>query len=138
MKFSKLAAAAVATLAMGGGLLATSGASAAPAVPRFTRCCSPRVAPELEKFRRFYIKGTRNPQLVVRYSYWKNGDQYGPSNFILDIVSRTDDLSVSNVIRKWGSRTTNEYPDMSYGGSHWYHVEITAEGRWRVTITQVH
>jgi hypothetical protein len=138
MKFSKLAAAAVATLAMGGGLLVSTGASAAPAVPAIHKVLFTKGGTGSWNSGRFYIKGTRNPQLVVRYSYWKNGDQYGPSNFILDIVSRTDDLSVSNVIRKWGGRTTNEYPDMSYGGSHWYHVEITAEGRWRVTITQVH
>jgi hypothetical protein len=74
--------------------------------------------------------------LKVTYHYWNNSDGFGATNFIADLVSRDDDLNIANDITISGGKTTRLYPDLSFGGSHVYHVEIQADGNWTITIRQ--
>jgi hypothetical protein len=73
--------------------------------------------------------------LTVRFSYWNNTSGYGGDNFIADIVSSGDNLSLANDIAVSGGKTTTVYPDTSLGGSNLYHLEVQATGPWSVTIS---
>jgi hypothetical protein len=77
-----------------------------------------------------------NPVLKVIYHYRNNSDGFGATNFIADLVSRDDYLNIANDIAISGGKTTRVYPDVSFGGSTHYHVEIQAVGSWTVTIRQ--
>jgi hypothetical protein len=76
--------------------------------------------------------------LTVTYSYDGNSSFGGSGdNFMADIVSgSSDSLSVANDIAVSGGKTTTVYPDTSFGGSHSYHLEVTATGHWHFKITQ--
>ena len=77
-----------------------------------------------------------NPVLKVTYRYWNNTSGFGGDNFIADLVSRDDDLNIANDIAISGGKTTRLYPDLSFGGSSHYHLEIQATDSWTVTIRQ--
>jgi hypothetical protein len=73
----------------------------------------------------------------VTFSYSGNGSsEYGGDNFMADLVSSSDDLMIANDIAISGGKTTTLYPDMSYGGSPNYHLEVEATGSWSFTISQ--
>jgi hypothetical protein len=76
--------------------------------------------------------------LTVTYSYDGNSSFGGSGdNFMADIVSgSSDSLSVANDIAVSGGKTTTVYPNTSFGGSHSYHLEVTATGHWHFKITQ--
>lgn len=79
--------------------------------------------------------------LVVTYWYSGNtfGDGMGGDNFIADVTSSSDDLSIANDIATSGGKTTRLYPDMSFGGSHRYHLEVEADNQatWHFKIVEV-
>jgi hypothetical protein len=77
-----------------------------------------------------------NTKLRVTYSYSNNSSGFGGDNFIADLVSSTDDLQIANEIAVSGGKTTLLYPDLSFGGSRSYHLEIQATGSWSFTIKQ--
>jgi hypothetical protein len=77
-----------------------------------------------------------NTKLRVTYSYRNNSSGFGGDNFIADLVSSTDDLSIANEIAVSGGKTTILYPDLSFGGSRDYHLEVQATGGWSFTIQQ--
>jgi hypothetical protein len=77
-----------------------------------------------------------NPVLRVTYRFRGNTSGYGGDNFIADLVSRDDDIQIANVIAVGGSKTTRLYPDLSYGGSPVYHLEVQATGPWTVVVRQ--
>lgn len=77
-----------------------------------------------------------NPILRVTYRFWGNTDGYGGTNFIADLVSNSNDLQIANAIAVSGSKTTRQYPDVSYGGSHHYHLEVDTTGHWTFVIRQ--
>lgn len=70
--------------------------------------------------------------LTVKFSYWNNTTGYGGDNFIADLTSSDDDLSIANDIATSGGKTTTLYPS----SSNPYHLEVTATGPWSVTITE--
>ena len=77
--------------------------------------------------------------LKLTYSYGGNSSGFGGDNFAADLVSPTDDISLANDIAVSGARTTRLYPDMSFGGSHAYHLEVQfadSSAFWSVTITE--
>jgi hypothetical protein len=74
--------------------------------------------------------------LTVTYSYDHNTSGYGGDNFYADVASNDDDLSITNDIAVSGGKTTTVYPNTSFGGSHSYHLEVTATGHWHFKITQ--
>jgi len=76
------------------------------------------------------------PQLKVTYWYTGNATMGSGDNFIADITSSDDMLSIANDIATSGGKTTTVYPDVSYGGSHVYHLEVEATGSWHFTVTQ--
>jgi hypothetical protein len=77
-----------------------------------------------------------NPEVKVTYSYSGNGDSFGADNFIADMVSSGDDVSIANDIAYSGGKTTRLYPDVSFGGSRRYHLEIQASGNWTFTVKE--
>lgn len=78
----------------------------------------------------------RNQPVRLTYGYSGNSSGFGGDNFIADLVSSSDDLSIANDIAVSGGSRTMLYPDMSFGGSHRYHLEVVATGRWRFKIEQ--
>ncbi len=80
-----------------------------------------------ENSRTFRLLGD-NPVLRVTYRYWDNSSGYGGDNFIADLVSRDDDVQIVNDIAVSGGKTTRLYPDLSFGGSAVYHLEVQATG----------
>ncbi len=80
----------------------------------------------------------RDSPVQVTFSYSGNTMGYGDSgdNFIASLASSTDNLSIANEIAVSGGKTTTLYPDLSYGGSPKYHLEVMATGSWSFTIKQ--
>jgi len=78
----------------------------------------------------------RDQPVRVTYGYSGNSLGDGGDNFIADMVSSSDDLTIANDIAVSGGRRTTLYPDMSFGGSHWYHLEIEASGSWWFKVEQ--
>jgi hypothetical protein len=78
-----------------------------------------------------------SPQLKVVYSYTGNSSGFGADNFTADLVSSSDDLSIANDIASSGGKTTMLYPDLSFGGSRRYHLEVQATGPWHFRVVQV-
>lgn len=79
---------------------------------------------------------SRDSPARVTYSYSGNTMGYGGDNFIASLTSSTDDLSITNEIAVSGGKTTTLYPDLSYGGSPRYHLEVMATGSWSFTVKQ--
>ena len=78
----------------------------------------------------------RDQPVRVTYGYSGNSLGDGGDNFIADMVSSDDDLTIANDIAVSGGRRTMLYPDMSFGGSHWYHLEVEATGSWSFKVEQ--
>lgn len=62
--------------------------------------------------------------LKVTYSYSGNATYGSADNYAADLVSSTDDISLANDIAASGGKTTMAYPDLSFGGSRLYHIEV--------------
>lgn len=78
-----------------------------------------------------------NPVLKVTYHYSGNGDSFSANNFVADLMSPDDDLQIANDIAYSGGKTTRLYPDLSFGGSRRYHLEVQiASGSWSFTIKE--
>ena len=76
--------------------------------------------------------------LRVKFGYSGNSSGFGGDNFIADLVSPSDDLSLANDIAVSGGQNTTVYPDTSFGGSRNYHLEVTADSgaTWYFVIKQ--
>jgi Protein of unknown function (DUF732) len=71
--------------------------------------------------------------VTVKFRYSGNTLGGSPSNFIASLESADDSLSIANEIASRGGKTTTLYPNSP--GSR-YHLEVTADGDWTVTIQE--